>query len=62
VRCAKLDRHHPENISMRRLGILLLFTFIVSACGQKGALYPPKEKAKPELTEEGTVKERNGEK
>ncbi len=47
---------------MRRLGILLLFTFIVSACGQKGALYPPKEKAKPELTEEGTVKERNGEK
>ncbi len=47
---------------MRRLSILLLFAFMVSACGQKGALYLPKEKDKPELTEEGTVKERNDEK
>lgn len=49
-----------NDFPMRRLGILLLFAFIVSACGQKGALYLPKEKDKPEMTEEGTVKERNG--
>lgn len=47
---------------MRRLCFLLLIAFLVSACGQKGALYLPKEKDKPELTEEGTVKEGNGKK
>lgn len=45
---------------MRRLAILILFALMVSACGQKGPLYLPKEKDKPEMTEEGTVKERNG--
>jgi predicted small lipoprotein YifL len=45
---------------MRRLCILLLLAFTVCACGQKGALYLPKDKDKPEMTEEGTVKERNG--
>jgi len=42
---------------MRRLCILILLAFLASACGQKGPLFLPKEKDKPELTEEGTVKE-----
>jgi predicted small lipoprotein YifL len=44
---------------MRRLGILLLFAFIVSACGQKGPLFLPQDKEQPEMTEEGTPKPRN---
>ena len=41
---------------MRRLCVLILFSFLISACGQKGALYlPPKEEDKPRKTEEGTI-------
>jgi len=47
---------------MRRLALIMLFAFAVCACGQKGPLYLPKEKGKPEMTEEGTPKERNGKK
>ncbi|HWH49820.1 MAG TPA: lipoprotein [Burkholderiales bacterium] len=40
---------------MRRLCVLILFSFLISACGQKGALYLPKEEDKPRKTEEGTI-------
>jgi predicted small lipoprotein YifL len=46
--------------SMRRLCILIAFAFLVSACGQKGPLYLPKDSDKPKKneprkTEEGTI-------
>ena len=41
--------------SMRRLCILVLLAFLISACGQKGPLYLPKEEQKPRKTEEGTI-------
>ena len=50
-----------RRISMRHACLLIAFAFLLSACGQKGPLYLPKEKDKPELTEEGTPKPRNGE-
>jgi len=45
---------------MRRLCILIAFSFLVSACGQKGPLYLPKgsdnpKKNEPRKTEEGTI-------
>jgi predicted small lipoprotein YifL len=45
---------------MRRACLLLLLAFLVSACGQKGPLFLPKDKEQPEMTEEGTPKPRNG--
>lgn len=45
---------------MRRVCLLIVLAFLASACGQKGPLYLPKEKDKPEMTEEGTPKPRNG--
>ena len=41
--------------SMRRFCVLVLFAFLISACGQKGPLYLQKEEEKPRKTEEGTV-------
>ena len=45
---------------MRRLCILIVLALLVSACGQKGALYLPKDadkpkKHEPRKTEEGTI-------
>lgn len=45
---------------MRRLCTLIVFAFFVAACGQKGALYLPKDgdkpkKTQPRKTEEGTI-------
>jgi len=46
---------------MRRfIFILIAFAFLVSACGQKGPLYLPKDadkpkKNEPRKTEEGTI-------
>jgi len=40
---------------MRRLCVLVLLAFLISACGQKGPLYLPKEEDKPIITEEGTI-------
>jgi predicted small lipoprotein YifL len=45
---------------MRRLCILIVLAFLVSACGQRGPLYLPKDGAKakkqePRKTEEGTI-------
>jgi predicted small lipoprotein YifL len=45
---------------MRRLCILIVLVSLVSACGQKGALYLPKDGDKPKQqeprkTEEGTI-------
>jgi predicted small lipoprotein YifL len=45
---------------MRRICILIVLALLVSACGQKGALYLPKEgvktkKHEPRKTEEGTI-------
>jgi predicted small lipoprotein YifL len=45
---------------MRRLCILIALAFLVSACGQKGPLYLPKDgdkakKQEPRKTEEGTI-------
>lgn len=45
---------------MRHLCILIVFALLVSACGQKGALYLPKDgekpkKSEPRKTEEGTI-------
>ena len=45
----------PRKSSMRRLCILVLLAFLISACGQKGSLYLPKEEQKPRKTEEGTI-------
>jgi len=47
---------------MRRLCILIVLLFFVSACGQKGALYLPKDsdktkKQEPRKTEEGTIEQ-----
>lgn len=47
---------------MRALCLVVLFAFLASACGQKGPLVLPKDKDKPEMTEEGTPKPRNGKK
>ena len=45
---------------MRSLCILIVVAFLVSACGQRGALYLPKDgdkskKHEPRKTEEGTI-------
>jgi predicted small lipoprotein YifL len=45
---------------MRRLCILIVLALLASACGQKGALYLPKDsdkakKQEPRKTEEGTI-------
>ncbi|MEO8007550.1 MAG: lipoprotein [Betaproteobacteria bacterium] len=45
---------------MRRLCILIVLALLASACGQKGALYLPKDsdkakKHEPRKTEEGTI-------
>ena len=40
---------------MRKICLLILLAFFISACGQKGALYLPSEKDKPRKTEEGTI-------
>ena len=45
---------------MRRLCILIILALLVSACGQKGPLYLPKDgdkpkKQEPRKTEEGTI-------
>ena len=40
---------------MRRLCVLVLLAFLISACGQKGPLYLPKDEEKPRKTEEGTI-------
>ena len=53
-------RLHFRKSSMRRLCILIAFAFLVSACGQKGPLYLPKDgdkpkKHEPRKTEEGTI-------
>ena len=45
---------------MRHLCILIVFTLLVSACGQKGPIYLPKDgekpkKSEPRKTEEGTI-------
>ena len=45
---------------MRRLCILIAFAFLMSACGQRGPLYLPKDgdkpkKQEPRKTEEGTI-------
>jgi len=45
---------------MRRFCILIALTLLVSACGQKGTLYLPKDgekpkKSEPRKTEEGTI-------
>jgi predicted small lipoprotein YifL len=45
---------------MRRICILIVFALLVSACGQKGPLYLPKDgdkpkKTEPRKTEEGTI-------
>jgi predicted small lipoprotein YifL len=58
IRRAKLG-HHLESL-MRRLCILIALVFLVSACGQKGPLYLPKDgdkpkKHEPRKTEEGTI-------
>jgi predicted small lipoprotein YifL len=47
---------------MRRLCILIALAFLVSACGQKGPLYLPKDSDKPKKheprkTEEGTIEQ-----
>ena len=47
---------------MRSLCILIVLAFLVSACGQKGPLYLPKEtdkskKQEPRKTEEGVVEQ-----
>jgi predicted small lipoprotein YifL len=47
---------------MRRLCILIVLAFLVSACGQKGPLYLPKDgdkpkKHEPRKTEEGTIEQ-----
>jgi predicted small lipoprotein YifL len=45
---------------MRRFSILIVLAFFLSACGQKGPLYLPKDgdkpkKIEPRKTEEGTI-------
>ena len=47
---------------MRRLCILIVLLFFVSACGQKGPLRLPKDsdktkKQEPRKTEEGTIEQ-----
>lgn len=47
---------------MRRLSILIALAFFVTACGQKGPLYLPKDgekpkKTTPRKTEEGTIEQ-----
>jgi predicted small lipoprotein YifL len=43
---------------MRAFSLVLLLAFLAAACGQKGPLYLPKDKERPEMTEEGTPKSR----
>ena len=55
-----LDSGSLRNSLMRHLFILLVLAFFVSACGQKGPLYLPKDgdkpkKSEPRKTEEGTI-------
>ena len=56
-----LDSNFSLKLSMRRfIYILIAFAFLVSACGQKGPLYLPKDadkpkKNEPRKTEEGTI-------
>ncbi len=55
-----LDSRLFAGIFMRRLCTLIVFAFFVTACGQKGALYLPKDgdkpkKTQPRKTEEGTI-------
>lgn len=47
---------------MRTLCLLVFLAFLASACGQKGPLFLPKDKDKPEMTEEGTPKPRTSKK
>ena len=47
---------------MRRLCILIVLAFFISACGQRGPLYLPKDSDKtkkqaPRKTEEGTIEQ-----
>ena len=47
---------------MRRFCILIVLAFFVSACGQRGPLYLPKDSDKtkkqaPRKTEEGTIEQ-----
>ena len=47
---------------MRRLCILIVLAFFISACGQRGPLYLPKDgdktkKQAPRKTEEGTIEQ-----
>ncbi len=43
---------------MRAICLVVLLAFLAAACGQKGPLYLPKDKEKPEMTEEGTPRSR----
>ncbi len=57
-----LDSALSPGLFMRRLCMLIVFAFFVSACGQKGPLYLPKEndkprKSQPRKTEEGTIEQ-----
>jgi predicted small lipoprotein YifL len=47
---------------MRTLCLVLFLVLFASACGQKGPLVLPKDKDKPEMTEEGTPKPRTDKK
>ena len=47
---------------MRALLLVIFLVMFVSACGQKGPLILPKDKDKPEMTEEGTPKPRTDKK
>jgi len=40
---------------MRHVIAVVLLAFLISACGQKGPLYLPKEDQKHRKTEEGTI-------
>ena len=55
-----LDSNLCRKFPMRRLCILIVLALLVSACGQKGPLYLPKDsdkpkKQEPRKTEEGTI-------
>ena len=57
---AVLNSASVRESSMRRLCILIVLALLVSACGQKGSLYLPKDgdkpkKHEPRKTEEGTI-------
>jgi predicted small lipoprotein YifL len=44
---------------MRRACLLIVLASLLSACGQKGPLFLPKDKEPVEMTEEGTPRPRN---